>query len=149
MTIEDFLKENKTYNVLAKGSTKKAQEQLYENEKLLYALNANVDIVNTNEENFSNRNKMTAGALKLKNKLNWVVVITTERIFFCNSVLGQTNMKEIRIADITSMDESTAILKMGELRIKGLTETFVISIANEKIMNEIKKYINVARKNEK
>ena len=140
-TIEDFLKDNKTYSALSKGSMKKAQEQLLEEEKLLYALNANVDIVNIDTSNFNNRNKIAGGALKIKNKLNGVVAVTNSRIFFCNSTLGQSNIKEMRIKDIQSIDGSVSILKIGELKVRGLTDMFVIA-TNENIMNELKNVIN-------
>ena len=84
--------------------------------------------------------------MQLKNVLNGVVVITDKRIIFCNSTLGTTNEKQIMIKDIQSIDEHiSGLTKTGELRIVGITETFVVKILRKGLNEEIKKAIDKAK----
>lgn len=134
MKIEDFLKENKTYNPLSKGSMKKAQEMLSNNETLIYALNANVSTMAID-------GKLKNKPFSIKNKLNGVIALTNKRIFFCNSVLGTINSKQILIKDIQSIDDIINPIAMSTLRIQGITEMFVIDL-NKNVLQIFKDKIN-------
>ena len=84
--------------------------------------------------------------MQVKNVLNGIVVITDKRIIFCNSTLGTTNEKQIMIKDIQSIDEHiSGLTKTGELRIVGITETFVVKVLRKGLNEEIKKAIDKAK----
>ncbi len=75
----------------------------------------------------------------LTNALNGVVVVTNKRIIFCSSVLGNTKIKQMRIEEIKSIDENiNGLTKMGQFRIQGITETFVINIFKAKIVDDLR-----------
>lgn len=93
MTIEEAIERSGTKNILAKGSTKKAQSLIRENEEVLYAINTNVSVVDNKKTVINN----TKGMFSLKNSLNGVIVITNSRIIFCSSIIGNTNIKQIQI----------------------------------------------------
>lgn len=142
MTIEEAIKRSGTNNILAKGSTKKAQSIISENEEVLYAINTNVSIIDNKKTVINN----TKGMFSLKNSINGVIVVTNERIIFCSSIIGNTNVKQILIQDITSIDESiNGLTKMGQLRVQGITETFLINIYKPKINNELREVIYKAQ----
>ncbi len=146
MNVEDFVKNNKTYNFLNKGAIKKTQALIEENEKLLYAIVTNVSINKNNNTSFENQNRIFGGALQIKNVLSGVIAITNKRIIFCNSTLGTVNEKQILIKDIQSIDEHiNGLTKTGELRVNGITETFVIKILRKDINKEIIDAINKVR----
>ena len=146
MNLEDFVKNNKTYNFLNKGAIKKTQALIEENEKLLYAIVTNVSINKNNNTSFENQNRIFGGALQIKNVLSGVIAITNKRIIFCNSTLGTVNEKQILIKDIQSIDEHiNGLTKTGELRVNGITETFVIKILRKDINKEIIDAINKVR----
>lgn len=146
MSIEECVKNNKTYNILNKGAIRKAQETIESDEEVLYALVTNVSISGNNSTSFTNQNKIFGGAMQMKNVLSGVVVITDKRIFFCNSILGTTNEKQIMIKDIQSIDEHiSGLTKTGELRIVGITEIFIVKILRKGLGEEIKNAINKAR----
>ena len=139
MTIEEAIKESGTTNILAKGSTKKAQSLIENNEEILYAINANVTI----KENKS-ANASAAISLKntVKNALNRVVAVTNKRILFCSSILGKSTIKQILVRDITSVDEDmNGLLQMGQMRIQGITEHFIININKKKVAEELRRNI--------
>jgi hypothetical protein len=139
MTIEEAIKESGTTNILAKGSTKKAQSLIENNEEILYAINANVTI----KENKS-ANASAAISLKntVKNALNGVVAVTNKRILFCSSILGKSTIKQILVRDITSVDEDmNGLLQMGQMRIQGITEHFIININKKKVAEELRRNI--------
>ncbi len=142
MTIEEAIERSGTKNILAKGSTKKAQSLIRENEEVLYAINTNVSVIDNKKTVINN----TKGMFSLKNSLNGVVVITNARIIFCSSIIGNTNIKQILIKDITSIDESiNGLTKMGQLRVQGITDTFLINIYKSNISNELKESIYEAQ----
>ena len=62
MTVEEAIKKSGTKNILAKGSTKKTQQMIQQNEEVLYAINTNVIIKNVN----------TSISI-MKNKINGVI----------------------------------------------------------------------------
>ena len=147
MNVEDFVKNNKTYNFFNKGAIKKTQALIEENEDLLYALVTNVSINKNNSTSFENQNHIFGGALQIKDVLSGVIAITNKRIIFCNSALGTTNEKQILVKDIQSIDEHiSGLTKTGELRINGITENFVIKIFKKELSKELKEAINKARK---
>lgn len=138
MTIDEAIKISGTTNILAKGSTKKAQALIENNEEVMYALNTNVLIEDTN----STLMKSTKGMFSVTNGLNGVVVVTNKRVIFCSSTLGNSKIKQILIQDITSIDENiNGLTKMGQFRIQGITETFVINIYKSKIVDELRNAI--------
>ena len=57
------------------------------------------------------------------------MAITDKRVFVCNSTLGSTFFKELPLKRIQSIDDAgNALLGTAQLRIKGLTEIFVIDL---------------------
>lgn len=149
MSIEEYVKNNKTYSILSKVAIQKAQKLIENNEDVLYAVVTNISIIENDSTSFKNQDKIFGGAMQFKNILNGVIVITDNRIIFCNSTLGTTNEKQIVIKDIQSINEHiSGLTKTGELRIVGITETFIIKILRKGLNEEIKKAINKARKTE-
>nr|DAP18467.1 MAG TPA: Short C-terminal domain [Caudoviricetes sp.] len=147
MSIEEYVKNNKTYSILSKVAIQKAQKLIENNEDVLYAVVTNISIIENDSTSFKNQDKIFGGAMQFKNILNGVIVITDNRIIFCNSTLGTTNEKQIVIKDIQSINEHiSGLTKTGELRIVGITETFIIKILRKGLNEEIKKAINKARK---
>lgn len=146
MNIEEYVKNNKTYNLMNKSAIQKAQNLIENDEEILYALVTNISTDKNTNTNF--KNQLFGGAMQFKNVLSGVIAITDKRIIFCNSTLGTTNEKQMMIKDIKSIDEHiNGLTKTGELRINGITETFVIKILKKGIEQEIKKAINIARSN--
>ena len=147
MSIEEYVKNNKTYSILSKVAIQKAQKLIENNEDVLYAVVTNISIIENDSTSFKNQDKIFGGAMQFKNILNGVIVVTDNRIIFCNSTLGTTNEKQIVIKDIQSINEHiSGLTKTGELRIVGITETFIIKILRKGLNEEIKKAINKARK---
>lgn len=145
MDIEEYVRKNNTYNILNKGAIKKAQNLIYNNEKIIYAMVTNISFNRNSYTSFENQNKLFGGAMQLKKVLSGVVVITNKRIIFCNSTLGTTNEKQMSIKDIQSIDEHiSGLTKTGELRVVGITETFAIKILRKGLNEEVKKAINTA-----
>ena len=139
MTIEEAIEKSGTKNILAKASTKYAQRVIQPDEEVLYAVNTNVVIDNVNKTLI---NKKLGGAFNLKGAINGVIVITDKRILFCNSIMGSTNQKQILIKDIQSIDENiNGLTKTGQLRICGITDTFLINIYKKNVAEEIKQVI--------
>lgn len=148
MNIEEHVRNNKTYNLLNKNAIQKAQKLIEKNEKVLCAVVTNISIETNNSTSFKNQKQLFGGAMQLKNVLSGVIVITDRRIVFCNVVLGTINQKQMLIKDIMSIDEHiNGLTKTGELRIKGMTETFVIKILKRGINQEIEKAIDLAMNN--
>lgn len=139
MTIEEAIEKSGTKNILAKASTKYAQRIIEFDEEVLYAVNTNVVISDTNK---TLGNKKLGGSFNLKGAINGVIVITDKRILFCNSIMGSTNQKQILIKDIQSIDENiNGLTKTGQLRICGITDTFLINIYKKNVAEEIKQII--------
>ena len=134
--IIDIIKDNKTYNVFLNEAIKKTEKILTEDENVLYAVGANANIVDNKEE-------LKIDFFKVKGKLAGVLTITNKRVIFCNSVLGMSHCKEIPIEDIQSIDsKEVSFLGVGKLRIKGITETFVIGVSKKEISEKVKQVIN-------
>lgn len=149
MNIEEYVKNNKTYNILNRSAIIKAQKLVESNEEVLYALVTNISISPKTDTSFRNQKNFFGGAMQIKNTLSGVIVITNKRIIFCNSVIGTTNEKQLRIEDIQSIDEHISVFKTGELRVNGIKETFIIKILRKGLNEEIKKAINKARNEQK
>ena len=82
----------------------------------------------------------------LKNSLNGVVVVTDRRIIFCSSIVGNTNIKQISIKDVVSIDESiNGLTRTGQIRIQAITETFVVNIYKASIAEDLKSSIYKAQ----
>lgn len=143
MTIEEAIQKSGTKNIVAKGSTKKAQEMIQPDEEILYAINTNVLVEDNKKTIISNGNK---GLFSIRNAINGVVAITDKRVLFCSSIIGNVNQKQILIKDITSIEENiNGLTKMGQIRIKGITESFTINIYKPKLADEIKNSIHIAQ----
>lgn len=148
MTVEEAIKKSGTTNIMAKGSTKKAQSIIGENEEVLYAINANVSLIDNNKTKLNSADLFSWK--NVKNSLNGVLVVTNKRIIFCSSIIGNTNIKQILIQDINSIDESiNGLIKMGKIRIQGVTQTFVINIFKAKIVDELRESIYKAQELQK
>ena len=143
MTIEEAIKKSGTQKIFAKGSTKMAQQMIEKDEKVLYAINTNVIIENNVNTLLNSNNK---GLFSVKDALNGVVVITNKRIIFCSSIIGNIKQKQMLIKDIKSIDKNiNGLTKMGQLRIQGITENFILNIYKEKIATEIENSIYEAQ----
>ena len=139
MNIEEAIAKSGGKNPLDTGSRKYAQELLAEGEELLFAYNANFAIVPTDAPLVPKK------VLSLNDKKSGVIAVTNNRVFVCNRVLGNATFKEIRKNNIQSVDEaSNALLGMGQVRIKGLTEYFIVDLNNKqrKTVNEFISSIN-------
>lgn len=137
MTVEEAIKNSGTKNILAGASTKKAQSMLQPNEEVLYAINTNI-IIEDYKKTLINNNK---GMFSLKNAINGVIVITNNRVLFCSSILGNVNQKQILIKDIQSIEENNNVFGYGQMRICGITDTFLINVQKRNIANDMKNII--------
>lgn len=135
MTVKEAVKQSGTGNVLFAPFISSTQKLINENEEVLTAITANVVFLNNNEA-------LKIDAFKIKNKLNGLVVITSERIMFCNRAFGIGEEKSILLNNIQSIDDKTNLIS-AKLRIKGITETFVIDISS-KTLKEFKNTLNSA-----
>lgn len=139
MTVEEAIEKSRTKNSLSKGSIKYAQKTIQPDEELLYAIITNVVIQSNNHSVVSSK---PSGIFNLKGAINGVIAITDKRILFCSSILGNKNQKQILIKDIQSIDENVnGLTKTGQIRICGITDTFVINIYKKNVGEEIKQVI--------
>ncbi|MEG0854577.1 MAG: PH domain-containing protein [Angelakisella sp.] len=126
MTVLEAVEASGTGTAFWKGAIKSAQQMLTSEENVIYALTTNAIIEPVNIP-------FGMKANNLKNKTTGVVVITSKRLIFCHSILGQSDSKQIDIANIQSIDDKVSILNMGTLRIVGITEVFIIDNNREQI----------------
>ena len=136
MTVLDAVKQSGTYLFTHKGSVRAAQEMIAPTEELLWAQTSNVNTGSVHGE-LSTSYKVTDSDI-----LPGVVVVTTRRVFFAYSMLGNSNYKEIRISDIRSLD-SKSTLATEVLRIVGTTSMLVI-FQKRKVIAKLKDAINEA-----
>lgn len=135
MTIEQYVKQNGTYNIFLKPAIGRLEKVLLENESIVYAIGGNINAIDNNEE-------LKIDFWNIKSKMAGILLFTDKRIIFSSSTIGNSKSKEILIKNIQSIDsKENSILGTGKLRIKGITETFWIDISI-KNMNEAKKIIN-------
>ena len=71
MDIEEYVRKNNTYNILNKGAIKKAQNLIYNNEKIIYAMVTNISFNRNSYTSFENQNKLFGGAMQLKKSFKW------------------------------------------------------------------------------
>ena len=121
MTIKEAVKGNGTpLGILTcSGMIKKAEKMISNNENIQFACVYNVYSEPTNV-----KLKVNIG-INPKGKTAGVTVLTDKRIFFCSSILGNINSKQININDIQSVDYKT-MMGLATVRIKGITEMIVI-----------------------
>lgn len=126
LTVEEAIKRSGTFNPMNKASTKAAQDMLSSNEIVIHAVNTNIAVLpNIGKLDASNAFSFAT----LKNRINGPVVITNRRIFFCNNSLGNVTSKQMPLQSIQSVDEaSNGLMGVGQLRISGLTEMFVLDL---------------------
>ena len=135
MSIEEVIRKNKTYNIFLKEAIKSAENILTEIENVRYAIGCNISIID-------NKESLKIDFWKLKGKLSGVLVITNKRVIFCNSALGLRQTKEILLPNIQSVDSrDVSFLGVGKLRIKGITETFMMDVAGKETIEQAKKAI--------
>lgn len=128
MNIEEMIKkENKFFWILYKSAIKKAQKSIQNDEQVIYATIVGLSYCPVNEQIFDNKNMFLGGAGQIRKTLNGILIITNKRILYIDSRLGITEQKQMRIEDISSI-EKFVNLGMGELRIKGITEMFILKI---------------------
>lgn len=146
MTIKEAVKGNGTaLGIMAcSGMIKKAETMLVDNENIEFACVYNV-------YNISNDEKLKVNtSIKTRNRTPGVTVLTNKRVFFCSSILGNVDSKQIRIEDIQSVDYKT-MLGMATIRIKGITDMIIIEATKKTAENMLKKINNLQsteRKNE-
>ncbi len=141
MTIDEAVKNSGFKNPLDGGSRKYAQQSLFSDETLLFAYNCNYSLVPTNTQLGPGK------VLSSDNKKCGVFAVTDKRIFICNNVMGQSEFKEIALNQIQSIDDAgNAIIGTSQLRIKGLTEIFIIDLnrSQRKHLTEVKEIISSA-----
>lgn len=135
MSILEIIKANKTYSIFLKESINKAQDMLMENEKVLYAIGGNITVID-------NKELLKIDFWKIKGKVLGILVITDKRVMFCNYVLGSGQAKEILSNNIQSVEsKDVSLLGIGKLRIKGITETFIIDISRKETIEHVKNAI--------
>ncbi len=130
MNVQEWIVKTKTKNLFAPGSTKLAQNLVKNNEEILFAFNANVGIVPTLEID---------SAFNLKNRLNGVIVLTKERLIYASKNLWEEKTKFLDVKNIQSIDTKKGMFSCS-LRIKGITESFVIDGTKE-LLNEFQKIL--------
>lgn len=136
MTIKEAVKGNGTTLgiMVCSGMIKKAESMLMADEKVEFACVYNVYNVPNNS------NLEVNVGLKVKNRTAGVTVLTNKRVFFCSSILGNVECKQIRIQDIQSADYKS-LLGMATIRIKGITDMIIIE-ATKKTAEEMINKIN-------
>lgn len=142
MTVKEAVKQSGTgTGIIGAPHISGAQKLIEQDEDVLAAIIANVSII-------SNNDALKVDVFKLKNKINGALVITTNRVLFCNNILGAGETKAVFLHDIQSVDDKTTPFGLCKLRIKGITETLVIDM-NAKAMNPFKSALNTAMSNSK
>lgn len=116
MTVSEAVARSNTSAFLSKGSVKAAQEMLFPNEPVLWAQVSNVYTKPVRGE--------LGTQLLTKDMLNGVVVVTDQRIFFVNRVLGQGISKQIHMSNLQSVDSKYDMIT-GCVRITGITDMIV------------------------
>lgn len=133
---DDVFSANKVMSTMCKGAIKCTRELLAEDENVLFA-----SIFNAAIENVSDK---LSGKLTAKGKLTGVFTITSRRVLFVNSALGNGITKQILIEDITSIDTKHTLV-VSQVRIVGITEMFVIDMSRDE-QKVIMNVLNTLRK---
>lgn len=116
MTVSEAVARSSTSALFSKGSIKAAQEMLLPNETVLWAQVNNVHTKPVRGE--LNTQMLT------KDVLNGVIVVTDQRVFFVNNVLGQGVSKQIHLSSLQSVDSKYDMF-FGCVRVTGLTDMIV------------------------
>lgn len=135
MTIKEAIKKFGTSTFMNGGNIKSAESKLHNGEDVLFALTGNVATLPINGS--------LDPQITTKDKTPGVFVVTNQKVYFCQSILGSSIYKEIRINDIQSVEGSKNIAT-AQLKICGLTEMFVVDM-NRKILSEAENIISEAR----
>ena len=142
MTIDEAVKYSGGKNVLDAGSRKYAQNSLFPNETLLFAFNCNYSIAPSYERLDPRENKSVRKAIKTKR--TGVFAVTDKRIFLCTNIMGQSEFKEISLGQIQSIDDARIpLVGTAQLRIKGLTEVFILDLnyGQAKHLSEVREIV--------
>lgn len=136
MNIKEAVKGNGTIlGIMACSSMiKKAESMLMKNEQVEFACVYNVYNIQNSEQLEVNT------SLSTKKKVPGVTVVTNIRVFFCSSILGRIESKQINIEDIQTIDYK-ATLGLATIRIKGITDMIIIE-ATKKTAEEMIAKIN-------
>lgn len=136
MTIAEAVKASGTVALFSKGSIKAAEKMLNPNETLIFAACVNVAVEPVGS-------KLKVDVASIKDKVNGIFVITSKRVYFCNSVMGSGTSKQIMINDIVSIDD-VSTLGLTKLRITGIAEMFVVD-GTKSLTDKIQQAINDVR----
>lgn len=137
MTVSEAVARSNTSAFLSKGSVKAAQEMLFPNEPVLWAQVSNVYTKPVRGE--------LSTQLLTKDMLNGVVVVTDQRIFFVNRVLGQGISKQIHMSNLQSVDSKYDMIS-GCVRITGITD-MIVATCNRTVAKQLQAAIEEALAN--
>lgn len=122
------------------GSIKLAEKTLYENEDVLYAVYCNAYfstlVGNQKYDSFTSSDKKSG-----------LVVLTENRILWCSSLLGNSENKEIKLDDITSIDRSAKKI-LGTTNIQINSNSFQMGIELNKVDFETMNSLLYSRKSD-
>lgn len=134
MTISEFIKKNKEPSLLVcMGAVKTAEKMMFADEQLIYATIKTISTIPVN-------GRLGPEMVGIKNKLTGVVVVTDKRIFFCSSILGMKETKQINLKDVLSIDDAKVFIRTAVLRVKGITDMLVID-GDSKHLDKLKNAI--------
>lgn len=142
MTIIKALEKTKSTTFGQSKAIKLAEEKLGEDEKIELAITATVSIEPV-------IGKLGKQKVITKNNQTGILVITNKRIYFCWSLLGSRQYKEMLVSDIQSVDsyrDSMRLLAFTAVRICGITDMFVVNIANNKAQ-DLENVVSEVRRN--
>lgn len=138
LSVKEAIRLSGTTNPLASGSTNAAQKMLLPDETIVHAVNANITTVPSSTKLDPKK------IYSVKGKENGVVVITGKRVFFCQSILGQTKSKEMALNQVQSVDDASNVMfGAAQVRIRGITETFLIDLQHRHL-SEFRSRLNSA-----
>lgn len=133
--IKKFLKETGTgMGFMSNGSVKAVAQMIQPEEKILYAVCANVSMGEP-------KGKLDLNTFKFKNKINGVVVLTNERVVFGASS-GYSASKVFYLTDITAVDDGYNGLG-AVLRVQTNSSAIAID-GTKKILSPLRDAINNA-----
>lgn len=112
---------------LGNKSTKSAASMVHDDEKILYAINANVSLGEP-------QGKIKVNTMSFKNKINGTLVITDQRLLFA-AESGFSASKTVYLSDIDAIDYSSVGSVIGSvLRVQSRATVFAID-GNKKILS--------------
>ena len=119
MTIREAVKKSGTRVFLFGGAIKQAQKVIMPKEDVLFAATVNVGY-----QPITQNLKVNTWSLKIRSA--GVIVITTHRVMFSSSALGNSGIRVIQLQNIQSYDDKKEALIGAAFRIIGNTEMFVV-----------------------